>query len=130
MDAIKAMSDEFLLGDELIDGQHRKMLAMLAKMQHLESSSEIRGMMMKLYILVREHFFDEEALMADRGYPQQEEHAQEHARVLAEMDRYSKMLFGDGLSLVEIKEKLKVDVVEHLVEQDMRLGAFLQGRGA
>lgn len=87
-------------------------------------------MMMKLYILVREHFFDEEALMAERGYPQREEHVQEHARVLVEMDRYSKMLFGAGLSLVEIKEKLKVDVVEHLVEQDMRLGAFLQGRGA
>lgn len=130
MEAANEMSDEYLLGDELIDGQHRKMLTMLATMQHLESPSEIRGMMMKLYILVREHFFDEEALMAERGYPQREEHVQEHARVLVEMDRYSKMLFGAGLSLVEIKEKLKVDVVEHLVEQDMRLGAFLQGRGA
>jgi len=128
MEAANEISDEYLLGDELIDGQHRKMLTMLATMQHLESPSEIRGMMMKLYILVREHFFDEEALMADRGYPQREEHVQEHARVLAEMDRYSKMLFGAGLSLVEIKEKLKVDVVEHLLEQDMRLGAFLQGR--
>lgn len=129
MDAADGMPDEYLLGDELIDGQHRKMFAMLVAMQRLESTAEIRGLMMKLYMLVREHFFDEEALMAERGYPLREEHAREHARVLVEMDRYSKMLFAAGISLAEIREKLQVDVVEHLLEQDMRLGIFLRGEG-
>jgi len=130
MDTANGMPDEYLLGDELIDGQHRKMLAMLGTLNRLESATEIRGLMMKLYMLVREHFFDEEALMAERGYPEREEHAREHARVLVEMDRYSKMLFGAGISLAELKERLQVDVVDHLLEQDMRLGAFLRGEKA
>lgn len=127
MDAMKGIPDQYLLGDELIDGQHRKMLTMLAALGRMENPTEIRGLLMKLYMLVREHFHDEEALMERCGYPQREEHALEHARVLVEMDRYAKQLFGSGISMAALKEKLEVDVVGHLLEQDMLLGAFLQG---
>lgn len=127
MDATNEIPDQYLLGDELIDGQHRKMLAMLRTLECSESPAEIRGLMMKLYMLVREHFVDEEALMERCGYPLREEHAREHGRVLLEMDGFAKLLFGSGISFAALKEKLEVDVVGHLLEQDMLLGAFLRG---
>lgn len=127
MDATTERAGEYLLGDELIDGQHRKMLTMLQALDRLENPAEIRGVLMKLYMLVREHFVDEEALMESRAYPLREEHAREHARVLVEMGAFAKRLFADGISFAELKARLEADVVGHLLKQDMLLGAFLKG---
>lgn len=129
MDVTNEIPDQYLLGDELIDDQHRMMLTMLRTLECSESPAEIRGLMMKLYMLVREHFVDEEALMERCGYPLREEHAREHARVLVEMDRFAKQLFANGIPFAQLKEKLEVDVVGHLLAQDRLLGTFLRGGG-
>lgn len=127
MDAAHDASDRFLVGDELIDGQHRRIVSLLGAMDGLETIGEVRGLLMKLYILVREHFFDEEALMEAKGYPAREEHAREHAEVLVEMDLFSKRLFGEPASLSELKSRLKSDLVERLMSQDRLFALFLNG---
>lgn len=120
--------DEYLLGDELIDGQHRRMFGLVQTLDGLENPGEIRGIMMKLYILVREHFFDEKALMVQRCYPGRAEHESEHARILLEMDRDSKRLFGTGITVEELKIRVRAAMSEHLVKQDMELGTFLRAQ--
>ena len=90
--------DEWLLGIDILDRQHRALAEQLNRLvQECSCEKEadrqddeqrrtrMPALLDELYALTREHFSDEEAIMLKEGYPGYGAHAREHAMLLAEL---------------------------------------------
>jgi hemerythrin len=90
LDGTLAWRDEFTLGFEMIDGQHRGLVDAMNRITPLLHASDSSGMEATLAFLdryVAGHFGAEEAVMRRHGYPFLPEHLREHQNFVDFMRR-------------------------------------------
>ncbi len=98
LDGTLAWRDEFTLGLEPVDRQHRTLVdAMnrLTPLLHAGDSSGVEGTLAFLADYVRDHFGTEEGLMARHGYPFAAEHLREHQNFVAFFKRLAGQIAAD-----------------------------------
>lgn len=118
------------VGIEVIDGQHRHLLALINRLQDaLGAGSELEELVESLRELVRyteHHFATEERLMDEVGAIA-ERHRGEHQRLLEGLMRFTVRLDSAGVS--ESSHFLQDWLFRHIDEVDRPFGALLRSRG-
>lgn len=124
--------DSFLVGDEMIDAQHRAFFdetsQVLAALERGEGKEAViafyRGFVTSLAV----HFADEEALLERTGYPQVDHHRAEHAALLRAVTAVEAMLVT-GSSLHHLRliiRQVFASLIDHLLSEDMRFKSHIQ----
>ena len=130
--------NEWSLGIEIIDRQHRQLAVMLNKIVELylnnggqtdpeQRSNQLHEQLKIFYEKVREHFNDEEDLMLKANYPGHTEHARDHLMLLAELKQYIRHI-EEGLDNINIGtlDSLKIWFNSHIIGSDKEFADFLQ----
>ncbi|MCW9013171.1 MAG: hemerythrin family protein [Gammaproteobacteria bacterium] len=129
--------NEWSLGIEVMDLQHRQLAEILNKIVELyltngeqtdltQRSNQLHEQLNIFYDQVKKHFYDEEDLMHKTNYSGHTDHAHEHLMLLAELKHY----------LREVEEKqddintdtlssLKTWFISHIIESDKEFADFL-----
>lgn len=124
-------SEEMAVGIDLMDGDHRG-LFLLIKTFH-DSLTRGRGkaetamVFDKLLDYTTTHFKNEETLMITHQYPDKDNHIREHRKLTREVMTFYKdqqTLFPENIA-----DFLYSWLVNHIMETDRQLGAYLADRG-
>ena len=84
----------------------------------------------RLIEFTRMHFWSEEKLMEDAGFPGLAEHRAEHHRMLAEMLQSAHCLqHGEGMQTRAMLSALRGGYIEHIEGLDREYGPWLNERG-
>ncbi|MCK4744307.1 MAG: hemerythrin family protein [Sulfuriflexus sp.] len=130
--------NEWSLGIEIIDRQHRQLVVMFNKIAELylnnggqtdseQRSNQLHDQLNIFYEKVREHFNDEEDLMLKANYPSHTEHAHDHLMLCAELKHYIRHI-EEELDHIDIGilNSLKVWFISHIISSDKEFADFLQ----
>jgi len=76
------------------------------------------------------HFDAEEKLMVSYGYPGFEEHRRKHLELLRQVSEYrDQMISGTIPDQTAFQRFFEAWLVEHILEEDHKYGAFLNSKG-
>ena len=96
-------SDSISVNNYVIDNQHKYLIQLVNNLilnSNAKVNSEIIGKTLQnLILFTRDHFRDEEALLARHNYPRFEEHKKEHKKFLLKIVGFCKDV-SDGKSTV------------------------------
>lgn len=129
-------SEDYALGDALVDAEHRAFFEEAANLRAALEADEPKDAIVaygRAFVAnLRTHFTDEEALMVRIGFPALAVHRTEHERLLVRTDQVVAEIFGADclLDCLLGAHALMEALVDHVVQQDMRLKAFMPGATA
>ena len=125
--------DEFLVGADEIDNQHRELLANINKLATMIASGDTSGIDGTLAFLgdyVQFHFGSEEKIMRDLAYPLMSDHVHEHKKLIEQFIRLKGEITSrlhDPLYLgFQIQLFLFDWFANHTTKTDRHLGKFIR----
>lgn len=125
-------TEDYAIGVREIDAQHAAMFerieALLTACEQGRGSEEIAGLFSFLEAYAGEHFADEEALMANLGYPGRDEHQRMHAEYITEIRRLKAVLAEEGVNAwlaAEMNAYLVNWLISHITVEDLKIAKFL-----
>jgi hemerythrin len=121
--------DEYEIGEEHIDCQHRHLFVLVNRIVDPENSNEVHSNFMALFKYVREHFRDEEAIMKNAGYPGYEGHRVEHEQLLDRLVELGVNIGKGNIDVQAMTEFMSRWVLIHIGQEDMLIGEFLRKQG-
>jgi hemerythrin len=120
----------FAVGVREIDGQHQRLFSMVNALAELPETSaghaERLRLLGEIVPFARLHFDTEEALMRTHGYPELDRHRSEHEQLFASAQKAQSNPPSEPGSLADF---LKDWLVNHTLQEDRKLGPFLNSRG-
>ena len=124
-----AWGQQYSVGNEMIDHQHQVFVDLIRSssdaIDRRRSEESVRRSLDELVLFAKFHFFAEESMMINSGYPDSESHVKEHARVLSAFEKMIDEYFSNS----ETGEALVVFMFEwlvlHRVDFDQKLAAHL-----
>lgn len=133
-------SEDFSVGNDFIDGQHRDLFALVALISDLathpeptpEDETAVARTLLALRNYVRVHFRDEERMMAEAGYPDLIEHIEEHRtfvewlNILEDARRMPNYSFSETVR--HMSRYLTDWLVDHVLGSDKRYVPYLRGK--
>ncbi|MGD0596609.1 MAG: bacteriohemerythrin [Sedimentisphaerales bacterium] len=125
--------DEYSVGVEKIDRQHRHLFEIINKLiDHSGSSGDsalVSETLTEMLNYAKEHFTTEEELMQEYGYPEIESHKEQHIyffKTTAELSINA--LNKQSMVLREIVEFLKIWLTFHILKCDMKYKEFFKAK--
>ena len=130
---IATWRDEYSVNVEEIDLQHQKLLELVNGLHTAVESridkEELRGQLIKLVEFTREHFATEERLMEAHGYPDSNQHHEEHRLLLQHMDDLVAGVSSGKYPTFYSDYDVSNDwALIHINESDKKLGAYLNSK--
>lgn len=127
-------SDDFSVGIEEIDAQHKELVDLLNQLHEAihehHGRDTSRAILDKLADYTRTHFAVEESLMRVTNYPDFAQHKQNHEDLIAQVQALQEKLDnGQAAITFELLHFLKVWLTRHINEADKRFGAFFVTAG-
>ncbi|MCU7830839.1 MAG: bacteriohemerythrin [Candidatus Thiodiazotropha sp. (ex Myrtea sp. 'scaly one' KF741663)] len=122
------------VGIAVIDEEHQKLLTLINNLQtavlYPTGESFERQALSELVDYTKYHFEREEKLMQDNGYPEYEQHKQQHEEMIAKVSVFLSKYENDRESTVdELTSFLKTWLIDHIAGTDQRYSQFLQDKG-
>lgn len=127
--------DSFELGIPPMDMQHKKLVGLIESAKNLITDAEdgidcydeIAEVLNELKNYTVEHFHDEEALMALKGYTELESHRATHNAFVEKVQEFlsADIDYNQTSVLVEIVQFLLDWVVEHILYEDKKYVAVM-----
>ena len=126
--------DEYSVGIESIDLQHKKLLGLINSLQtavnYKTGEAFEREALDELVDYTKTHFKYEEDLMQEHGYPSFEAHRAEHAKMVARVDslleEYNQ---NQDLAMRKALAFLKDWLINHINGTDKQYSEFVIGKG-
>ncbi len=124
-------SEQLHIGDVMVDQQHQQLFQMLDELQHALvqclGQDLVGSSLKKLVTYTRQHFRDEEELMARINFPGREPHIKEHRKLLEQVDEtYREYQEGETVLTAELIYFLQGWLRHHILEQDLRISEYLR----
>lgn len=136
MDERPEFGEQYLVGIEQVDREHRQLFEIAARVHDRVADSgeaalqAARVDVAELIDYTRTHFASEESLMAAAGYPGLAEHRELHQRLLSQVhDMEMRVELGERYVPVDLSRFLYNWLVCHIRAHDRRFGEFLARRG-
>ena len=126
--------DDYSVGIDQIDRQHKKLVAFLNELyeaMHQGKGKDVLGKVLtELVLYTKTHFSTEEKLMSQYGYPDYEGHKAKHEKMAARVLDLKKQ-FADGSlsSPIQITNFLKNWLAKHINETDKKYAPYLAAKG-
>ncbi|WP_018607637.1 bacteriohemerythrin [Uliginosibacterium gangwonense] len=124
-------SDLFSVNHPMIDDDHKTLIMKVNRIYEaieLKNKELITKSFTQLLDHTREHFAREEELMKQSAYPGLAAHATEHEKLLKELEAQEATLLTHKGLRIESFNVLKDWTVEHIINYDRLLGAYLAKR--
>lgn len=126
--------NEFSVGVEEMDTQHKKLLAMInrliAEKSELTDPQTIAELLTGMMDYAQEHFRAEEYLMAEYGYDRKEQQEKQHQ---AFVDKTTSLLsagdVGPNILSMALLDYLGTWLVGHILKEDMMYKEFFKAKG-
>ena len=119
----------FAVGHERIDHEHQVFLDLIKNASLADEEDAPKERILRLLEEVRKyadfHFFSEENIMLDTGYPDYDAHRQEHRRLLAHLDDQVFRYHAGVSPLSALVEFLFEWFALHTTRTDKRFAQFL-----
>ncbi|WP_029460799.1 diguanylate cyclase [Solidesulfovibrio alcoholivorans] len=118
-------SDTYTSGNSTIDTQHAQLISLANDLlQHTFTNNtpqETQRLLVDIFVHVKKHFEDEEAILHANNYPEIDNHAAEHARLVRQ---YSKLIQTDtskDIQTIDILQYIIHDIImEHMIKEDSK----------
>jgi len=129
-------SDDYELGDELIDAHHRVFFEMVRDLVNLDQRGphrlDVSEVLRFLTSYIAMHFLAEEQLMERLGYTDIQEHRRIHRAFTEQVSRLVRELEEDPAAhgLEELLALSQQWFLEHILQEDMKIGPAIRGSGA
>lgn len=125
---------EYSVGVKVLDDDHKKLILLLNKFQTAYDFSTDenfeRQALEELIDYTRFHFEREEQMMADAGYPDLENHKQQHRDMINQVEVFVEKYRQQGHdSLNEVSDFLCQWLISHINGTDKRYSATLKSKG-
>ena len=128
-------SEEFSVGIQSIDNQHKKLVAIIKTLHDAIADGEASEILGKIFDELldysRHHFSYEEELFKWYGYPDAEHHKKEHVELANHLARLRrKMEEGDNfMGEVLLLKFLRDWLLNHIMKSDKQYAPFLIEKG-
>ena len=125
--------DEYSVGNDVLDTQHMKMLALVADAGtcldagHSQGTELFHEILDQVEAYARTHFSTEEALLKQCNYPNLHEQVDEHQRYLQWIDATRKSSIASASDRQLLHRFLCTWWRDHILHSDMQYKEFLQG---
>ncbi len=134
MKFVQWLEDKYSVQIQKIDEQHQKLIGIINEVFEAKTNNlgkmVIAGILNRLTDYTKTHFKEEEALMAEHGYPELEQHRTAHQFFIVKVGDFNRAFNSDQDSLSEeMLDFLKNWLIKHIMETDKRYGPFLNERG-
>lgn len=130
-------NEEFLVGIEQIDREHRRLFEIAGKVHDAlvvgtdDAISAARAAVEELLDYTSTHFANEEALMEAAGYPELDAHKKLHRHLLSHArDMSIRAEGGDHYVPVDLSQFLYGWLVDHIQANDKKFGEFQRQEGS
>jgi len=130
---LKDWSDDYRLGIEVIDAQHRGFFGATHRLHdailNCEGEKAVEQTLDFLRDYATQHFRDEEGFMQAHGFPGLDHHRRLHEAFLEALDRLSDDLriFGPSQHLANRALETAQDwLIDHIIEEDSRYAAYVK----
>lgn len=125
--------DAFCVGDQEVDKQHRKLFELLDQLYSAvcvgEGTEQVGRVLEELLGYTRYHFYAEETLMQEVGYPGYASHKQEHEQLMAEVQRQLEAFKrGDKILSIDLLEFMNDWLSQHILQSDLQISEHLRNR--
>jgi hemerythrin len=127
-------SDQYSVGVKQMDDQHRVLIGILnelydAMMNHC--AIEITDPLVRqLAQYTQTHFAAEEAMMATAGFPELNEHREQHRRLIERVEAHVSLAAGKDLfQPVQLLHFLREWLAVHIQQEDKMYGPWMQSHG-
>ena len=113
--------EEFRIGIETVDDQHRQildLLEVLGSALEQQDTEAVRASVERLREDIRSHFDHEEALMERAGYPGLDNHRDVHQMLLDKVDDMRRMARASGLDRASLVDFLGLWWIDHTQDMD------------
>lgn len=122
------------VGIQQLDDQHKGLFSSLNKLYNLlmghDESTLIEKEFSNLMRLTRGHFETEEKFMLEHGYPGYQMHKMMHELLLQQLEDVMTLDSNNYVARLELADFLHAWLVSHILDEDKKIGAFLQINGA
>lgn len=127
-------NDKYELGINQLDEHHRCLFGIFNNIYECCLNNNQDGVMeLVLEELINYsiyHCSEEELLMQDNDYPEQQKHMQEHDVFIRQIARFQQdLLEGNGLLSMEMTQFLSTLLADHIQDFDRKLHAYLISKG-
>jgi hemerythrin len=127
--------ESFATGNETIDSQHKMLFdainKLIAAMRKKEAGTELKKAIDFLSDYTVKHFFEEEQIQKQAGYPDHPNHHKLHEDFKMVVKELSHKLILNGASeslIADVQKKIGNWLVAHIKGQDIKLGMYLKGK--
>ncbi len=122
--------DSYSVGSEKLDGQHKRILAMINSLGEAMLAGNERAALMKIFSdlagYAKTHFKEEEKLLEERNYPGLSEHRERHAELNRRLADYYRTFYTEKKpQTTEVMDFLQHWLFDHILEEDMRYRNFI-----
>jgi len=132
--AVFVWKDSYSVHVRQFDAQHQKLFeilnALADAMRVGKGEDVIRDVAGQLAVYTRTHFLQEEVAMRQTGYPDFAAHHDQHAKLMAEVEKHKKDLDeGRRPNLVAVLNFLQNWLVQHILKSDKQYADHLNAHG-
>ena len=128
-------SDEYIVEIEILDEQHRNLVAIINKFEDARRRGKGARIMTQILNEIagytQEHFACEERMMEEAGYAHLKKHQSQHRQLLQRIERLQfDFQQGNRRITVEVGELFQYWVTSHILKHDKEYSASLQAVAA
>jgi len=116
--------DSLLIGDELIDLQHKMLVGLIGAIPESRSPGDELALE-EAIVYAETHFADEEEYLENIGYPVTSEHIQMHEKMTAILEQYKRDYDEGKTDLSSFKQFMYTWITGHIMKEDRKIGAYL-----
>ena len=129
-----AWRDALSVGDPGIDGDHKRLIQFVNDLHDAiegrKSDRVVGKIILELVQYTKDHFAHEELVKKGAGYPDYERHRQIHRNLTRQVLIMAEKYVRTPTDAVkqELIDFLAAWLVEHIIKEDRKLGAYLHGK--
>jgi len=116
---------QYEMDDVLMDNQHKNLFVLAKKLVASSTKKETLQNIKLIYLHVKAHFSEEEALMKKLDYPDYQTHEKEHANMLKKLNQMDHHINGDTWDKKEVQDFVD-EWGEHIINSDMTVNHFIK----
>jgi hemerythrin len=118
-------SNEYCIGNDVIDEEHRNLFIMANEVFKIETPQaeidKIRSLLYKLYDYMKNHFDHEETYMAQIKFTGIVTHKIKHSEIISEMNTIMKSSHQIAALSAKLSEMMVKWVLKHILEEDIKI---------
>jgi hemerythrin len=127
-------SDEYSVGIDEIDSQHKTLFRLINRLHHAilnkEGSKTCGSILDELIDYTRVHFTLEQTLMRIGNFPEYEEHCEKHRALVTEVEVLQRKIASGQVAIsFELLHFLRNWLTQHILGEDRKYGEFFKNGG-